>query len=303
MKEINSNTPIHIEQHFKVVAGPGAGKTHWLTNHIKNVLQNSTRLGRTAKIACITYTNTATEEIRSRLIEAIDEKVEIGTIHSFLYKNIVKPYGFLLKDQEGMNLINLEGMDGHDEHIPNRSILGQWIENELDKTRFYLIKPDCIEDFIQCLKNFDWVLDQDGSLKLQLRPEYMGVAKKIRLPSLNQKQLLAYKKYYWSRGQVHHEDVLYFAYRILTEQPRVLDFLSLKFPYLFIDEFQDTNPIQTSVVKKLASKNTIVGVIGDSAQSIYQFQGAKREDFETFLFDELKEYLIPDNRRSTNYIV
>src|SRR5699024_8433802 len=81
---------------FKVSAGPGAGKTFWLTNHIKNVLKNSKRLGKTGKIACITYTNTAVEEIQTSLRGASGNRIFIGTIHSFLYANIVKPYSYLI---------------------------------------------------------------------------------------------------------------------------------------------------------------------------------------------------------------
>ena len=90
--QITSDTIIkNIDQHFKVSAGPGAGKTHWLINHLKNVLYHSNKLGRNKKIACITYTNNAVETILSRLGNCTD-KVEVSTIHSFLYKNIVKPY-------------------------------------------------------------------------------------------------------------------------------------------------------------------------------------------------------------------
>ncbi len=89
--QIDSNKLIPIEQHFKVEAGPGAGKTHWLINHIKNVLHKSSRLGVTKKIACITYTNVAADTIRERLgVQAY--RVEVSTIHSFIYRNIVKPY-------------------------------------------------------------------------------------------------------------------------------------------------------------------------------------------------------------------
>jgi len=76
---------IDIEHHFRVSAGPGAGKTHWLVEHIRNVLHRSNRLGKTRKIACITYTNIAVETILSRLGTSVD-RVEVSTIHSFLYK-------------------------------------------------------------------------------------------------------------------------------------------------------------------------------------------------------------------------
>lgn len=81
--QITSETIIeNIDQHFKINAGPGAGKTHWLINHIKNVLHNSTVLGKNKKIACITYTNNVVETILSRLGCCAD-KIEISTIHSF----------------------------------------------------------------------------------------------------------------------------------------------------------------------------------------------------------------------------
>ena len=71
MIDINSLPQISdlsdIETHFKVFAGPGAGKTTWLVSHLERVLHESNRLNKTGKIACITYTNVAAEEILSRL--------------------------------------------------------------------------------------------------------------------------------------------------------------------------------------------------------------------------------------------
>jgi len=104
-----------IENHFKVVAGPGAGKTRWLCNHVRNVLSKSERLNKCRKIACITYTNVGVDAIIKRLGDSID-KVEVSTIHSFLYKHIVKPYIFLIKDEFRLDPAKI---DGHDELIPS----------------------------------------------------------------------------------------------------------------------------------------------------------------------------------------
>jgi len=82
-----------LETHYIVSAGPGAGKTRWLINHIKNVLNNSARLSNNRKIACITYTNVAAETILERLGYNGD-RVEVSTFHSFLYKNVIKPFLF-----------------------------------------------------------------------------------------------------------------------------------------------------------------------------------------------------------------
>jgi DNA helicase-2/ATP-dependent DNA helicase PcrA len=77
----------------------------------------------------------------------------------------------------------------------------------------------------------------------------------------------------------------------------------LKFPYIFVDEFQDTNPLQTQIIKKIANSGSIVGVIGDSEQSIYKFQGAQRQDFLDFTLPNLEIYQIKGNHRSTKAII
>ena len=117
---ITSRDLIPIEENFKVEAGPGAGKTDFVVNHIKNVVQNSTRLSATRKLACITYTNTGVNTILHRLGKSISERVEVSTIHSFLYKNIVKPYSsFIDKEYD----VNCKLIAGHDDFTVNRKSL------------------------------------------------------------------------------------------------------------------------------------------------------------------------------------
>ena len=102
---------------------------------------------------------------------------------------------------------------------------------------------------------------------------------------------------------MHHEDVLYFSYRIIKASPRVLEFVRNKYPYILIDEFQDTTELQTWVIKKIAESDTKVGVIGDLAQSIYKFAGAKRKDFEDFQLANIGSYKLKNNHRSTEKII
>jgi len=114
MNQITSDVSlINIEQHFRVSAGPGAGKTHWLSEHIKTVLNRSKRLSKTRKIACITYTNIAVETILEKLGTSA-ERVEVSTIHSFLYRYVVKPYVSFIADEYGLNVSKI---DGHDDII------------------------------------------------------------------------------------------------------------------------------------------------------------------------------------------
>lgn len=71
-----------IDIPFKVVAGPGAGKTYWLARHVETVLKASKRLNSISLVACITYTNTGTEELLLELKNASD-RIWVSTIHAY----------------------------------------------------------------------------------------------------------------------------------------------------------------------------------------------------------------------------
>ena len=289
MIAINSDVLIPIEQHFRVSAGPGAGKTYWLVGHIKNVLHTSKRLEKTRKIACITYTNIAVETILNRLGTTADQ-VEVSTIHSFLYKHIVKPYASFLVADYGLNVSE---MDGHDDIIlSNYSFLKEWKV----KTKQQRITEDNL--LIKAFKSTKWKFDNSGILIVNTDyPHRVGTY------SIKTDSYLEYKKMAWEKGVIHHDDVLFFSYQLIMKYPFILKVLQAKFPYFFVDEFQDTNPIQVAILKLIGEKETIVGIIGDEAQSIYGFQGAEPKQFHSFDLPNITDYVISDNRRSTNQII
>jgi DNA helicase II / ATP-dependent DNA helicase PcrA len=291
----NCDTPLkNIEQHFKIIAGPGAGKTRWLCNHIKNVLNKSERLKKTRKVACITYTNIGVDTILKKIGDSID-KVEVSTIHSFLYKNIVKPYIFLLKDDFGFDPSKI---NGHDELTPSKGFVLRWLEKTKQAYPDYKEKS---EQIIQLLCDICWKFPEDDSkLDLQFRHNWR---KKIGKYSIKKDSLIEYKKMFWERNLLHHDDILYFSLELIRKYPDILRVIRCKFPYFFIDEFQDTNPIQTKIIKMVAEQETIVGVIGDKAQSIYGFQGANVKQFEKFELPNLVTYKIENNYRSTEEIL
>lgn len=299
--EIDSGTRLpDIERHFRVTAGPGAGKTHWLVNHIKHVAAESKRLSPVSRIGCISYTNVAVNEIVNRLSSA-NNHVDTSTIHSFLYRNVVRPYVHLLRDSEGFPIVAFEAVDGHDEHRPNYTILSEWLRSIgqakiLQKTFNKQLK------FLQDkLRQLVWQHSKDGDWSLGPRKlDRMGKMLNAICTSAN---LINYKRRYWKLGIVDHEDILYFAHRILEEHPLVSQTLSARYRYLFIDEFQDTLPIQTNVVKWLAEAGTVVGIIGDAEQSIFGFLDAHPKDFISFSLPDYFDVTIRQNRRSTRHIV
>lgn len=275
-----------IEQHFKVLAGPGAGKTTFLVGHIKNILHNSKRLKVHRKIACITYTNVATETILRRVGDH-GGRLEISTIHSFLYAHIVKPYVHMIAGEYNLDALNLAGHD--DVYLSGYQTIQDW-KAKIGQT---FLSDDLI---VKTWKSLKWKFDTANPEQLIIRPPYP-------VQYFPNNGYLEYKKILWSKGLLHHDDVLFFSYELIRKKPFILKVLRAKFPYFLIDEFQDTSPIQIALLKLIGADETIVGVVGDEIQSIYSFLGAMPGQLNSFTLPGIAEYEIKGNWRSTDTIV
>lgn len=304
MTTITSDTLLlDTDRHGRVTAGPGAGKTYWLAEHTKNVLRRSKKLHSHARIGVISYTNVAADELRDRIgPDAL--RAEVATIHSFLYHTVIKPYLHLIKKDDGQPLVNVLLVDGHDEHHVNHQKLEEW----LNTINYRTVLRDTGQTGVlkEALTTIRWAqADDPGAWHLELRtPDWLS--RQLWRPTkakLTHENLLSYKALYWADGILDHDDILYFATRILHGNPIIMECLSARYPFLFIDEFQDTVPAQTQIVRWLADKGTTVVVIGDAEQSIFAFVGAHPEHFRTFTLPNIDEYTIAHNRRSTDRIV
>ena len=287
------------EHHFRVFAGPGAGKSYWLVKHIQSVIRSSQRLSPSARIACISYTNVAADEIRSRLGDYSD-RVEVSTIHSFLYRNVVKPYLHLFKKQNGDPVVAYHLVKRHDEHRPSYLKVREWLKAIGQERLLYV--EQARHTLFGKLRTLAWKR-QDADGEWLLEPlNFVQIGPKLRQVFSND-HLKTYKSLYWEDGIIDHEDILYFAHRILADYDVAVQCLSARFRYLFIDEFQDTHPVQTRMVERFAEHGTVVGVVGDAQQSIYGFFGAMPDHFCDFSLDPHKNYRIAKNRRSTKRII
>ncbi|WP_431088818.1 UvrD-helicase domain-containing protein [Paenibacillus sp. 8b26] len=277
-KMITADSAIPIETHFKVIAGPGAGKTRFLINHIQHILHKSERLGRNKKMACITYTNIGVETILKRLSNEHDH-VEVCTIHSFLFLHVVRPFIPLISRKHKIDIDKLKGPSDH-------LISGFFKKTSALERQYKLSNVDVV-------KHLFWSIDNDNECKLHIK------GRKVDMHN----SLYRYKQMFWEKGILHYDDVLAFAWEIMHDYPDVLRVIRSKFPYIFIDEFQDTSPLQTRIIKKIAEKETIVGVIGDAAQSIYGFKGSDVKQFEKFNLENISFYKMEYNHRSTEQII
>ena len=143
----------------RVMAGPGAGKTYWIVRQISYALKLGV-LHATDKIACITYTNKAAQNIEERVGDKCNE-LYVSTIHSFLYAFVIKPYLHLIADSENFAI---EKLDGHDDEI----IIGYKILSEIlpSNKRFAIQKFKDYSKLKSYISKYHWQSNgQDVLLK------------------------------------------------------------------------------------------------------------------------------------------
>lgn len=298
-----------LKKHSKVYAGPGAGKTYFLVENVKNIISTNEVVAKSKarKVLCITYTNAAVDEIKRRLERYVDY-VETYTIHGFIIEHIIKPF------QD--DLINIMKSD-FDISVSKKGMISSQIEglgilHGIDKEEIYsFIKSTNPVQFDSDVFNYSKKImgevEVDNDLFLKSKKAGEELVHKVKASSrIKEEHVVPLKQYVWSVvRKLTHNEILYFGYRILENNPTALYALRVKFPFIFVDEFQDTNPLQTLLVKLIGQKSTKIIVVGDIAQSIYSFQGAKPSDFNDFCIEPENDLLfsINGNRRSTENVV
>lgn len=308
MVEIKSSDILCAEQlnkNIRVFAGPGAGKTHFLVENIKNAISTNAIItgSNNRRILCITYTNAAVDEIKRRLDRYMDN-ADIYTIHGFIIDNIIKPF-----QEDLRNIMRSDfGIEIKFKGTISSQIEGLGILHGVDKKDIFsfLMKKSSSSSEIAYSKKIMGEVEIDcKSFISSIHKGAPPIRQLKSSKSIKEEHRLPIKEYVWSKvRKVTHDEILYFGYRILETNPLALYYLRVRYPYIFVDEFQDTNPIQTLLIKLICQKSSHVCIVGDMAQSIYSFQGASPSDFENFHIDKNDmDFAIIGNRRSSANIV
>lgn len=262
-----------------VKAGPGSGKTRVLIERIKKLLLSKKR----CKILALTFSNLAAEEMKQRLEEdkAVEEYIDnvtVGTIHSFALE-LVQRRGNLLGLQEELTLF----------------------ENNTDRQK--MLREVFLKDieFKNILKSRDKP-DRFLGECLEMIAEQK---KKFVSPSMYEgdetfKRLYAeYNQYLLEQSAIDFDDILFYAYRILVENPSIQNMYASLYKYICVDESQDLNYAQYQLIKALCGTNIKnVMFVGDENQSIYGFNGSNSdlmsknfvEDFHPVIFELYENY-------------
>lgn len=269
----------HIDGPCLVMAGAGSGKTKVLTSRIAYLINKGVR---PSNILAITFTNKAAKEMRSRVQNIVGETNSfIGTFHSFGVK-IIRENATLV----GL-LDNFTILDSDDTLSVVKKILK---EKNLDSKKF---SPNYIKNKISFLKN-EMVTSEEMKRTMNTPID------KIVIDIYE-----AYEKTLNKSNAVDFDDLLLKPVKLFMSNKEVLERYQDHYPYILIDEYQDTNPVQYKMTKLLSSKYQNIFVVGDMNQSIYSFRQADYRNILNFENDFRNATLIKleQNYRSTQVIL
>jgi DNA helicase-2/ATP-dependent DNA helicase PcrA len=271
-----------------IIAGAGSGKTRVLTYRITHLLKNGVRPG---SILALTFTNKAAREMKNRIALMVGQNTSrylwMGTFHS-IFARILRTESEIMGYPSDFTIY-----DSSDSKSLTRSIIK---DLNLDEKTY---KPGVVSSRISAAKN-----NLVSSEVYATLPEIKEYDQSIKMPLIS----LIYKEYAkrcFLAGAMDFDDLLMKTNSLFRNHPEILEKYQRIFDYILVDEYQDTNHSQYMIIKKLAARSNNICVVGDDAQSIYSFRGARIENILNFQKDypNHKVFKLEQNYRSTQTIV
>lgn len=267
----------HGEGPLMVLAGAGSGKTRVVTRRIARLLRDGVRSG---QILAMTFTNKAAGEMAQRVEQLGGEFVRVATFHSICAR-FLRREGNLLGYPADFTIYDVQDRD---------AVLKELLADHGFGSA--QVKPAQVGQLISRLKNA--ALSPADSL--------LGdhdVARAV------ERLWTPYHERLRQLGAMDFDDLLANFLRVLREFPEVAERYQARFPWVLVDEFQDTNRIQYDLLKLLCPPPGNVCVVGDPDQSIYRFRGAEIRNILDFENDYATATVVrlEQNYRSTANIL
>ena len=274
---------VNTEGPCLVIAGAGSGKTKVLTHKIAYLIGEKQVLP--WNILAITFTNKAANEMKERignLVGDVSADIWMGTFHSIcvrILRRFIDRIGFdssfIIFDTSDQRTlvkacIKTVGLD--DKMFTDRSVL-----SEISNAKNEMLEPD------------RYTARASGDF----RKEKIALVYEL------------YQKRLKENNAIDFDDIINYTIKILMENQDVLEYYSNKFKYVLVDEYQDTNKSQFTLVTMLASKHGNITVVGDNDQGIYSFRGADISNILNFErdFPGTKIIKLEQNYRCTGNIL
>ena len=274
---------VNTEGPCLVIAGAGSGKTKVLTHKIAYLMGEKGI--KPWDILAITFTNKAANEMKTRvegLVGDIAKDMWIGTFHSICVRILRKQIDRLGFDT---SFIIFDTSD-------QKTLIKQIIKSQNLDDKLYSDKS--IQYEISNAKND--MLEPD-SYKARVKGDF----RKEKIAEIYE----IYQRKLKENNAIDFDDIINFTIKILMDNPDLLEYYSGKFKYVLVDEYQDTNKAQFTLVSLLASKYGNITVVGDNDQGIYSFRGADITNILNFEkdFPGTKIIKLEQNYRCTQSIL
>ena len=266
-----------------VIAGAGSGKTKVLTHKIAYLIEKEGV--RPWNILAITFTNKAANEMKERvenLIGDVAKDMWIGTFHSIcvrILRKYIDRIGFTssfvifdTSDQRTLVKQCLKQLNIDDKMFSDRAVL-----SEISNAKNDMLEPN------------QYKLRTNG----EFRKETISQVYEI------------YQRKLKENNAIDFDDIINYTIKILSENPDILEYYSDKFEYVLVDEYQDTNKAQFTLISILAARHGNITVVGDNDQGIYSFRGADIKNILNFEkdFPGKKIIKLEQNYRCTQNIL
>lgn len=274
---------VNTEGPCLVIAGAGSGKTKVLTHKIAYLIGE--KQVKPWNILAITFTNKAANEMKERignLVGDVAADIWMGTFHSIcvrILRRFIDRIGFDssfiifdTSDQRTLVKACIKSIGLDDKMFTDRSVL-----SEISNAKNEMLEPD------------QYTVKANGDF----RKEKIALVYEM------------YQKRLKENNAIDFDDIINYTIKILMENPDILEYYSDKFHYVLVDEYQDTNKAQFTLVTMLASKNGNITVVGDNDQGIYSFRGADISNILNFErdFPGTKIIKLEQNYRCTGNIL
>lgn len=266
-----------------VIAGAGSGKTKVLTHKIAYLI--SEKNVKPYNILAITFTNKAASEMKQRvekIVGDVAQEMWMGTFHSIcvrILRRFIDRIGFdtsfLIFDTSDQKTVVkecLKALNIDDKTFSDRSVL-----SEISNVKNEMLTPKAYQ------------------------AKYSGEFRKEKIGQVYE----LYQKRLRENNAIDFDDIINYTIDILSENPDVLQYYTEKFKYVLVDEYQDTNKAQFTLVTILASRYGNITVVGDNDQGIYSFRGADISNILNFEkdFPGTKIIKLEQNYRCTGNIL
>ncbi len=286
LKNLNKNQKeavLHLEGPLLIVAGAGSGKTKVLTSRIANIVKEKKAFPN--QILAVTFTNKAAKEMQNRVSQILGSGAVglswLGTFHSICAK-------LLRKHAAAASLnSNFTIIDTEDQIRLIKNIC------KAENVDIKQLAPRYILAIIDRWKN-------KGFYPSEVIINQKDIYEKTTLPiyKIYQQKLI-------ELNSCDFGDLILHAVKILEKNKDIREIYSKNFKYILVDEYQDTNFIQSKWLNLLAEKNKNICCVGDDDQSIYSWRGAEIKNFLEFdkVYENTKVIRLEQNYRSTQNIL